>query len=721
MNRRARKLYLAVGAFGLLGGLGIAGIGVEAANATPSATTYGAVPLYLGDFTTLGFIDNSSHLEQTVVGPEGGLWTSVYGGTGAGDLLRVSGAGRTAYSVVKLPAGIDPIDGVQVGKYMYYMNATSSTTCPVVAFNPFMLGTPTSVLTVTHGKSGGNKIVDTINEFDFSGMAIKGSYRPSDSVLSCPGGFVNYAYTPKPGVVPPIFYEQPVTASFSIGSDGTNAWFSTNSGPYAPYNVNTSTGYVDKGVIYEVGPTGLITPYSLGANAPSIDRSVTAFNGSVYVGDDGGDGSIIGYTISTMTSPTVVGSTVNENPNAPTNTYTLLSGTGGLGDLQGIQAASGPQLWFLREFNNQVGYVDLTTGNSFDYGVSGNPTGQIEGMNPDSTGGLWISMGSVNGYLGGGVTFGRINTASLDVTSGSYDGTINPQMVPIPSGIPTFGADDFALDNGMPTLFINAYPETCKTVGYSVDSAPATRMLPLNCPILSVIKTDSVGHQPSVGVPFNYTIQVTVQTQGNSEVPLPSLSEGQAISAVDTMPAGISASAAAGTGWVCVITGSGSTVSCSYAVLQGQALAPGTALPPIVVTAVASNSTVGLKLNNNVKVVSNDAPMVSNFDQVVPVSTPETTATTSTTIPTSTTILPSTPPGLASTSSATTTTSASTTTTTPVATPIASAASSGAPTQIITGTTLPSRLTFIGLAVAGISLVLLGLGLNGYRKTERHA
>ncbi|MDA8025266.1 MAG: hypothetical protein M0T78_01815 [Actinomycetota bacterium] len=344
------------------------------------------------------------------------------------------------------------------------------------------------------------------------------------------------------------------SSSYSIATDGTNTYFTQNTNASGVTNGKSTLWVINSS-------TDQATPEPLSV---SVGQPMTVANGSLFVGSSSGN-DIYQFALSSITS----------SLNTPDNTYTL-TGSGALGDLQYVPGKG--ELWFVREFYGQVGYINVASTPSQSsipgtvYTVSGAPNLETESMTLDpTTNNLWIASGNVNGKVSPNVSFGYINPASLPSTGST---TITPTWINTPTSI-SLGADDFALENGSPTYFDNA-------------------------PIDVLTKADNVHGSVIDNQNFNFTIDPSIAPNS----PLP----GSGIyNLVDPMPSGITATAATSATnsvgiWSCNLTtgpstaGGQGTVHCTLQAGNSQ-LTAGTQLPAVTITAYATGP-VGVGITN---------------------------------------------------------------------------------------------------------------------------
>ena len=594
MGRRSRLTIRILGGVGLAAGLMAMGaFGGSATSLTASATaaTYSPVAFNLASLINGGVLSPSVHLEQTVQAANGNYYVNTDGGNGitsTNEIIDVSGiAPHAAIGVIQLPSALNGQalgDGVAIGNTLYYRNVTGknpiggTNVCPVIAVDLSNLGSPT-----TSATSPAYSI-----------------WMPTSATgLSCP---------PEPSS----------SSSFSA----------SESYPIAMYN----------DVIYWTSKSSL---FAWNPSSGSVTRVVSGFStgGGLSVNSIGG--LIYAFVGSTGNSIGMYNLGANGVTSAPNASYTWTlpaSVSGGLGDFQLSQ--NGSQLWFVREFHTQIGYVklpsDLTSsisgsGTGQLYNVTNVPNGgsQAESMTLDPlTGNLWVASGNVNGQssFGGQVDFGWFNPSSFS-GSGTSGGTSVGSVALNYESTPPFlslGADDFALVGSNPAYF---------SLG----------------PILSITKTDNVNHVTTSGAPFDWTITAGVSSQSSYPEPSQgvvaegtlkasadtngSLGSGFPIMVTDPLPAGVTpTSVASGTGWSCVQSGSSSTgyvETCTYSLGLGnnqQTISVGGTLPPITVPVVGVG-VPGTQFDNTATVSSPNATPQSAYDTVTVVA-PTTAPTT---------------------------------------------------------------------------------------------
>jgi|GEM_PF-4206371 len=608
MRRRTWKSPRVLAGLGLLfGSLTVAGLGVSATALTgSSALVSSSTPVYtpvafnLSALISARLLSPAVHLEQTVQAANGNYYVDTDGGNGdtnanANEIIEVSGtAPHGVIGVVTLPSALDgqPLgDGVAIGDTLYYRNVTGtnptggSGACPVIAIDLNNLGSPTSSTTTP----------------SFSTWALT-----SSNGLSCAPA--------------------PAGSSYTLGS-----------GPYAITSVGSTVYWTGNRSIYAWDTsTSSVTRYPLGVGVNG-GLAVYLHDGSTYafVGSGGG-ASIDMFDLSTLAS----------TGTAPKPVYTWSlppgSGTGSnvLGDFQVSQGQG--TLWFVREFQTQIGDVQLSDafssstpstpgqGNVYNIGNVPNQASQAESMTLDpSTGNLWVASGNVNGSYspGGEVYFGWLNPTSLHVTQASTQtaaGDITLNYESTPSGL-SLGADDFVLVNSSPAYYSTG-------------------------PILSITKTDNVNHVTTSGAPFDWTITAGVSSLSPYPEPGPPntgpIEESSFVSSrdqspfkitvTDPLPAGVAPNGKATgtrTGWVCTSTGDSSTgyvEKCTYTISKSSdGRGPGDTWPPITVPVVGVGAP-GTQFVNTATVSSTDATPQSASDTVTvvaPITTPATVVT----------------------------------------------------------------------------------------------
>ena len=583
MGRRSRLTIRILGGVGLAAGLMAMGaFGGSATSLTASATaaTYSPVAFNLASLINGGVLSPSVHLEQTVQAANGNYYVNTDGGNGitsTNEIIDVSGiAPHAAIGVIQLPSALDGQalgDGVTIGSTLYYRNVTGknpiggTNVCPVIAVDLSNLGTPTtSATTPTYSVW---KLTHT------------------STGLSCP---------PEP-------------------SSGSSFSASEKNYPIATYN----------NVIYWTSTSSL---FAWNLRSGSVTRVVSSLptGGGLSVNSIGG--SVYAFVGSTGNSIGMYDLGSNGLTPAPNASYTwTLPASGGFGDFQLSQ--NGSQLWFVREFKTQIGYVSLPSSMSTPgsgtgrlYRITNVPNGgtQAESMTLDpSTGNLWVASGNVNGQssFGGQVDFGWFNPSSFS-GSGTSVGSVALNYKSTPSGL-SLGADDFALVGSNPAYF---------SLG----------------PILSITKTDNVNHVTTSGAPFDWTITAGVSGQSSYSEPGPGqgvVAEGTLkasantnsssgsvfpIMVTDPLPTGVTpTSAATGTGWSCIQSGSSSTgyvETCTYSLGLGnnqQTISVGGTLPPITVPVVGVGAP-GTQFDNTATVSSPNATPQSASDTVTVVA-----------------------------------------------------------------------------------------------------
>ncbi len=380
------------------------------------------------------------------------------------------------------------------------------------------------------------------------------------------------------------------TTTTSIATDGTNVYFAQRNSTSS--NATSTLWEIKSGAV-------TATPFPLSV---SVDSAITVADGYLFA-QDPTYSNIYQFQLNGMSSST---------PLIPVETYAIPGASKKLGDFQYVSAYK--ELWFVREFVGQVGFIPVVTSGANKggtvYSVQGTPNSAAESMTLDpNTNNLWIASGNVNGSSYKSVVFGYFNPSSLP--SGS---SISPVLV-LPPTSSSLSADDFVLSNGAPTYFDNS---------------------PLN----ALTKTDSAGGKVLDNQSFNFVIQPSVA----SNSPIPGYGGYQLI---DPMPTGITATSfttssqgtSVTTPWSCQLSpgqstaGGTGTLTCN---LRANApIAAGTQLPPITITAIATGP-VGTPIQNTATLSNatcNDsnvctvvAPPVSASDSITPITTPVTPA-----------------------------------------------------------------------------------------------
>ncbi|WP_052605078.1 hypothetical protein [Acidithrix ferrooxidans] len=645
MKTSLRKAALLGSSLTMIGAASLATVfsSTNTASADPASNTkYTPIAFNLSNLITSQVVSSSTHFEQTLKTSDGNYWVS----TTSGYLIEFSGTSDSAIGYIHTADQL--YDGVVVpvagsSDRLYFINQRSSN-CTVVELSLSGL-TFTSAGSLQYTTPKLNCVVNSS-----TGKALSGQ------------------------------------SSYSIATDGTNVYLTQ---PSLVLNPATTSTYYN--VLWEIKNANSTTTTSLAATAFILDPTETIgsamgiYGKYAYIG--GASHHIYSYLLSTLSPANNAAS----NPNTPNVVYSVPSNGGGFGDFQGVTTnGSSSELWFVREFNKQVGYIPIATTGSitgYDYQIGGSPNNEIESMTYDPhSGNLWIASGNVNGVQYSNVSFGyfNINALSSSVTGTSSVKTLTPTWYKTPTGV-SEGADDFALyANGNPIYYFGG-------------------------PTLSIKKTDSVGGIASISSftttggsttidsNFNFTVTVGLPTQiGNIQ----NRSESKTITVTDPVPSQFSLDTVSGPSgatpnWNCQVNHPQNSFSCSYT--PASPIAPGTTLPPITV-GVKANATGSF--TNTATAESEDANPVQWSDTVT-VSSPATTTTTTappTTTPvtvpsfssSTTTPPPTTTPVTAPSLSTTTTTAPPTTT--PVTAPSLSTTTTTAP-PTTTPVTAPSLST----------------------------
>ena len=586
MRQRSRRGARILGGLGLIfGSMAAVGFGASTSSLASSTTpVYAPVAFNLAALIHGGVLGPLVHLEQTVQAANGNYYVDTDGGTaasGGNEIIEVSGsAPHAAVGVIQLPsalAGAAMGDGVAIGDTLYYRNVTGanplgvSGACPVIAIDLNKLPSPTTSSTTPSYSV----------------------WTPTSSTsgLSCP---------PEPSSGSP--YGATTGKTYPIAAVGSTLYWTGQSSVYA-WNTSTNTKSVTRVA------SGSFTTGGL---------SVSVLGGSTY--------AFVG-TSSDVIDMFDLGTNGVTVASAPSYTWTLPA-SGGWGDFQLSLHSS--RLWFVREFETQIGYVPIPTslanvspsspgtGTGYLYRISNVPDGtQAESMTLDpATGNLWVASGNVNGKSspGGQVDFGWFNPANFTgsgTNSGQSVGSVTLNYESTPQGL-SLGADDFVLVNSAPAYF---------SLG----------------PILSITKTDNVNHVTTSGAPFNWTITAGVSSLSSyseppaagSEVPLSSSQDqypsGFPITVTDPLPAGITPTGpASGTGWSCAQSGDaakGYLETCTYSLgANAGPLEPGSTLPAAITVPVVGVGAPGTQFDNIATVSAPNATPQSASDAVTVVA-----------------------------------------------------------------------------------------------------
>ena len=496
------------------------------ASASPSTSpstspTYSPVPLDLANLINNSStgISLSTHFEQTLLDTSDGNY---WVDTTQGQLIEISGSAPHV-SIGYIDVGGSLFDAVAGPNDQFFIINQGSSSCPVEVIN-----VASSNLTLN----------------------------PSTLQFSLGTG---------PTCITPSTGSFGGSSSYSIASDGTNIYFTQDTNQSGISGGNSTLWQIDTSTL-------VATPEPLSV---SIDQAMTVAGGYLFVGSSS-QNSIYQFKLGLRSGAL----------NTPLNTYTV-NGPGSLGDFQYVMAPAGAsysnELWFVREFTGQVGYVLVASSPSAnpiagtDYQVAGAPNSEIESMTLASgTNNLWIASGNVNGTSYPNVSFGYFNPGSLP-TSGTI---ISPTFVNTPNNV-SLSADDFVLENGNPTYFDNS---------------------PLN----ALTKTDNVGGKTLDNQSFNFTINPSIA----STSPIDGYGSYELI---DPMPTGITATGvSAPTGiqlgrslakWNCTLSNTTSTaggvgtVKCYLFTSPSTQFVAGTQLPPITITAYTTGA-AGVPITN---------------------------------------------------------------------------------------------------------------------------
>ncbi|NNN14471.1 MAG: hypothetical protein HKL82_01255 [Acidimicrobiaceae bacterium] len=491
------------------------------ASASPSASpTYSPVPLDLANLinNSSSGISLSTHFEQTLLDASGNYWVD----TTDGKLIEISGSAPHV-SIGYIDVGGSLFDAVAGPNDQLFIINQGSSSCPVEVI----------------------------------------SVAPSNLTLN--QSTLQFSLGTGPTCITPLAGNSfGSSSSYSITSDGANIFFTQDTNQSGISGGNST--------LWMINPNTLVaTPYPLSV---SIDQAMTVAGGYLFAGSSSHN-RVYQFKLSGMSGAL----------NTPVDTYTV-SGSGSLGDFQYVTAPAGAsysnELWFVREFTGQVGYVPVASSPSAntiagtDYQVAGAPNSETESMTLDpATNNLWIASGNVNGISFPNVSFGYFNPGSLPTS-----GTINPTFVNTPNNV-SLSADDFVLENGNPTYFDNS---------------------PLN----ALTKTDNVGGKTLDSQSFNFTINPSIASTspingyGSYELidPMPTGITVTGVSAPMVIPLGQSIAK-----WNCTrskttsTAGGVGTVKCYLFTSPTTQFVAGTQLPPITITAYTTG-TAGVPITN---------------------------------------------------------------------------------------------------------------------------
>jgi fimbrial isopeptide formation D2 family protein len=527
-NVMLKKLGAVVASAGLLG---VSTIAVSTAlSGTASASPVSSptpVALNLSSLINLSppvVNPQTTAFEQTVVDQQGNMWTdSVQNG------LLVENAAASPHSAVGYinltnyinMTGSGFYDQVAIGNVIFTVQQ-GSTSCPVIATN----------------------------------------VAPTNLAPTPSAPFELSLKTPPVCVTAPAGYSFSGQSSYTVWQSNGSLYFTTIGNDAKITGAN--------GTIWKVSPSSTVaTPYAIPTR---ISAEITTWNGYLLIKGQGNQ--VFQYDLASLS---------NSGMNFPYITYTVpMVRAYDFADMTVVNTSNGPELWFLRKHQGELGVIPLTQNpekpRSSYMGeylpITNALSSSLEGLTYDpSSHSLWLVSGDVEGSHGTNFQFGFFDPSTVMPSTTTVTlTTVSPTTTPVVS------TDDFAVVNGAPTYFTN------------------------QTPVNALTKTDSANGQPVVNTSFDYTITPSISAT--------SPADGYGTYTLnDPMPTGVTATAVAAaaptTGqmaWTCNLVsgtstaGGSGTVNCT--VNEGMTqLAPGYVFPSIVVTATA-NGPVGTATTN---------------------------------------------------------------------------------------------------------------------------
>jgi uncharacterized repeat protein (TIGR01451 family) len=529
--------------------------------------------------------------------------TVAYGNgyTGAG-FTAVNGAGNYEYVIATGPvaAGSVPIQGAGANAglvFSYTASAATSTqgvsTYQVVLVPQYSSATLSSTLTAApwNGATGGILALDLSGALTLNGatVSVNGLGFRGGAGLSLEGE--NGAADTDYEFAAPATYTTPAPPALAntVGADGskgegiagTPLWVQNGT-----VVLNTGSGY-PSGTAGADGSMGRGAPGTAGGGATDGAPSVAGENNDNAGGGGGGNGGAGGFGGNTYGNNL---STGGEGGVAfPSTVDRLTMGGGGGGgsnnyyqEPEDSSGGNGGGIIFIRA-GSLSGTATLTangaaayTGTSSNAGGGGGAGGTIVVVT--ATGGETGLTLQANGGTGGGnqgctacgtQTFleGRIGPGA-----GGGGGAVFTSSV---SGVPTIsvagGANGFTMDT---TATPVPYGATSGALGTSMTTATPTQVTGIQSSAvcshgdLAITKTHGGGNL-TLGTTATYTLGIS------NVSPLGTITGTTTVT--DTIPTGLTPTAAAGTGWTCTI--SGQLVTCT----RSGNLAPGASYPNITI------------------------------------------------------------------------------------------------------------------------------------------
>jgi hypothetical protein len=470
-----------------------------------------------------------------------------------------------------------------------------------------------SLALVAVGPASGIPTATNLYTQSFTGASAAGVGLPQapdaagDVNSACLTAGINTAATPVPGCA--------LSTPDAVDSGAlrlTSATDSEEGGVFYNTSFPTQEGLDISFNSYQYGGTGADgIGFILAAADPTNPAPPTAI---------GGPGGALGYTAN---SEDVSGSGLSDGYlGAALDVYgnytnSADDGTGCSADPSwvGVQARVPGQVTVRGPGNAAAGYCPLTSTAASDDGVvvplegttRANSLVPVEvAINPSNAAVAMQENTSVSvpaeGYA---LTFkdlsGVVHTLSGPLPS-TVNGGIQPGTIPnswlSSAGIP----DQLTFGWVASTGGANDVHEVSVVSANTISGAPV---------LFGLTNTDSESGRLIDGAPATWSLGASTLSTGSAET--------QNVSLSDTFPAGVSLTAASGSGWICSIAGQ--NVSCVRGASATNPIAAGTSLPAVQVTGNV-NAAVGAALDSTATVSSADGNPAQATDDAVVVSTP---------------------------------------------------------------------------------------------------
>lgn len=508
-----------------------------------------------------------------------------YTGTG---FTAINNAGNYEFVTATGPisGGSVPIFGAGVGGGLVFgYNASAATatkgqsTYQVVLVPQYSTATLGALTAAAwNGSTGGILAIDVAGQLNLGSatVSVNGLGFRGGAGMQLVGGYgganTDYQYKSPTTYTGAAGGATGVDASKGEGVAGTPEWVESG-GTF----LQTTSGY-PSGTAGTDGSMARGAPANAGAGGTDADPATNDQNAGGGGGGNGGSGGFGGDSWDTNLSDGGEGG----SPFPATIDRLAMGGGGGAGtrnnsdtDNQASGGAAGGGIVFMRALSF-TGTATITANGSNAYNLTANDAGGGGGaggtivMLSASGGESGLTL-QANGGTGGNAWASQAYSLGNrhGPGGGGGGGVIYVSGTPAGSSV-TGGADGLTLNPGVP------YGSTYGSAGTVASTAKMSQVTGLqssevcsSLPDLGITKTHGVGNLTRGGT-ATYTLQISnVNTAASAGT----------VTMNDTLPVGVTPTAASGTGWTCSL--SGQTVSCT----RSDALAGGAAYPAITITA----------------------------------------------------------------------------------------------------------------------------------------